>query len=165
MITTNLFRNVLLLLLLSGAGNHAMAYDVYLTRHFEKQSQSADPELTAKGHWRAKQLINLLEDAEIARIYSTQYLRTQQSVAPIAKQLNLEVEIYPADNLQALADQIKTKQLNVLVVGHSNTIPPLISLLGGKSKAMAEEDFGELFKLQIVEGEVSSSSQLVGMDE
>ncbi|MCW8090994.1 phosphoglycerate mutase family protein [Alteromonas sp. ASW11-130] len=159
------FRSVLILALFMGTGASAMAYDVYLTRHYEKQSQHRDPELTAKGQWRAKQLIKFLEEAGIQKIYSTQYRRTQQSVAPLAERLDIEVETYPANGLAQLAEQIKHERVNALVVGHSNTTPAIISLLGGKAKAMSEDDFGELFKLRIENEHVETSSEVVGLNE
>ncbi|MCW8109794.1 histidine phosphatase family protein [Alteromonas ponticola] len=162
---SHFLRSTLFLTLFMGVGVDAMAFDVYLTRHFEKQSHSQDPALAAKGLRRAKQLVNLLENADIKKIYSTQYRRTQQSVAPLSQQLKIEVEIYPANELDALAKRIKAEKVNVLVVGHSNTIPPLRALLGGKAKEMSEEEFGELFKLKIVDEQVTMSSQQVGVNE
>ncbi len=159
------FRIAILFILSLGLGANAMAYDVYLIRHFEKQSQSEDPELTAKGHGRAKQLVKKLQNSDIQGIYSTRFHRTQQSATPLANHLNLQINTYPGTSLENLAERIKTDKVNVLVVGHSNTTPTLISLLGGNAKPISESEYGELFKLQIEDDKVVTTSEMLGLDE
>ncbi len=154
-----------LFILSLGLGANAMAYDVYLIRHFEKQSQPDDPALTSEGHWRAKQLVSKLENVDIKHIYSTPYNRTQQTAAPLASRLNVKVKTYSGNALEALSERIKADKVNVLVVGHSNTTPALIALLGGKAKPMSESEYGELFKLHIEDERVETSSERVGLDE
>ncbi len=105
---------------------------IFLVRHAEKTTKKEDPSLTAEGQQRAEQLADLLTDAEITRIYSSDYVRTRDTAAPLAKQLGLEVEIYDAGNLKAIASKLKTEGERALVVGHSNTTPGLVELLGGQ---------------------------------
>ena len=104
---------------------------VFLVRHAEKTAEENDPSLTMQGQQRAEQLADLLADAEITRIYSSDYARTRDTAAPLAEQLGLEVEIYDAGDLQVIASKLKAKGERALVVGHSNTTPELVELLGG----------------------------------
>ena len=64
----------------------AMAeHTIYLVRHAEK-AKGKDPVLTAQGKQRAENLAQMLQDAGVTRVYSTDYRRTQQTAAPSAKQ-------------------------------------------------------------------------------
>lgn len=105
---------------------------IFLVRHAEKTAEKNDPSLTMQGQQRAEQLADLLADAEITRIYSSDYVRTRDTAAPLAKQLGLDVEIYDAGDLQAIASKLRSEDERALVVGHSNTTPELVELLGGE---------------------------------
>jgi phosphohistidine phosphatase SixA len=108
---------------------HAPA-TIFLVRHAEKLTGS-DPELTPEGHTRADALADLLIDAKIVRIHSSDYARTRQTAGPLAEQLGLEVELYDPRDLPAMAAQLKADGGRHLVVGHSNTTGELTTLLGG----------------------------------
>lgn len=138
------------------------AYELYLVRHFEKQSQQQDPELTEEGLKRAQSLVNLLANKDIAVVYSTSYRRTQQTASPSAQALGLDITSYSPSDLPAFAQQLKRNKQNALVVGHSNTTPALISHLGGKAKKIAEYEYGELFVLIMLDGKVVTQSVIVG---
>ncbi|MFQ3248939.1 histidine phosphatase family protein [Glaciecola sp.] len=141
---------------------------VYLLRHFEKQvadsqaTYSKDPELTTQGEMRAQSLAKYLSDANIIAIYSTDYKRTQQSVKPIADKLGLRVNSYDPSKLEAFAMQLQaisaTSQGDILVVGHSNTTPELLKLLGGPQISMTENDYGDLFYLNLSEDKAKATS-------
>lgn len=107
------------------------SHTIFLVRHAEKTKAPSDPELSEAGQQRAWALAGLLRDAGISRIYSTDYARTRDTAAPLAKVLNLEVEFYQPKELERLADQLGSQSGRQLVVGHSNTTPELVSLLGG----------------------------------
>lgn len=107
-----------------------IALQAYLVRHAEKQTGD-DPALTAAGETRADALADLLIDAEIERIHSSDYRRTRDTAAPLAAHLDLPVELYDPRDLPGLAAQLKAEGGRHLVVGHSNTTPPLAEALGG----------------------------------
>ncbi|MBU2605582.1 MAG: histidine phosphatase family protein [Alphaproteobacteria bacterium] len=104
---------------------------IYLVRHAEKQAGD-DPSLTSNGALRAALLAKTLRDAGIVRIYSTDYARTRETAAPIAKTISVPVTLYDPSDLPAFADQLKAESGITLVVGHSNTTPALVELLGGE---------------------------------
>ncbi|MEE9380395.1 MAG: histidine phosphatase family protein [Hyphomonadaceae bacterium] len=104
---------------------------IYLVRHAEKTAERPDPELTDAGKARAEALADRLEDAGLTAIYSSDYIRTRDTAAPIAARTGLDVQIYDASDMSVLADQLKTMNGHILVSGHSNTTPELVDLLGG----------------------------------
>ena len=87
--------------------------------------------------------------AGVDEIYVTQYRRTQETAAPLARALNIDMRSYDAgdtvDVLQRILEQHKGKI--VLIVGHSNTIAPMIAELGGSKKVpeIAEGEYDNLY--------------------
>ena len=102
---------------------------VYLVRHAEKQ-KGDDPSLTDAGHIRANALASVLSSADLDYIHSSDYARTRETAAPIAALTGLPVAIYDAGNLEAIAAEILLIQGTHLVVGHSNTTPKRVEILG-----------------------------------
>lgn len=105
---------------------------VIAVRHAEKVPDgSKDPLLTEEGQKRAELLARMLRDAGVSAIYSTSYHRTRNTAAPLAKALGIAVTEDDA-NPAALAERIlkENRGKTVLVVGHSNTIPPFLKALG-----------------------------------
>ncbi len=127
---------------------------IFLVRHAEKADDgSADPPLTPRGRERAAALYDLLEGAGITGLYSTDYLRTRDTLAPFVDKLGLTVTIYDADGLAGLAERLKVLPGRHLVCGHSNTTPELVRLLGGDpgpgeaSEAIADDEYDRLYIL------------------
>ena len=106
---------------------------VFFVRHAEKVDTSADPELSAAGKERAKQLANALRDAELEHVHSSDYIRTRDTAGPIASRLKLNVEIYDSRDVPALIHKLRQTGGRHLVVGHSSTTPKAVALLGGKA--------------------------------
>jgi broad specificity phosphatase PhoE len=113
---------------------------VFVVRHAEKQSEANEPgvPLSTAGRARAERLAALLRNAGVTAIYATDTVRTLETAAPLARALKIEVRKYPAvdaggkPNLRPLAGRLKAEHARdvVLVVGHSNTMPPLLKALG-----------------------------------
>lgn len=108
----------------------ANAAQIFLVRHAEKMA-GPDPDLTVMGQARATALADLLIDAEITRIYSSDYNRTRQTAAPLADALGMKVALYDPRDLSGFASTLTEMTGHILVVGHSNTTPQLTELLGG----------------------------------
>jgi len=117
----------------------------YFVRHFEKQ-QGDDPHLSELGQQSAQKLVTAFEGKQLNKIYSTQYHRTLESAAPLAAARGLEIIIYDPAKLELFAQQIKTEN-HILIVGHSNTTPQLIRLMGAEVADLTEADYGQLFTL------------------
>jgi len=124
--------------LVAAAGPLALAAQesptvVYLVRHAEKAERpSDDPPLTAAGQARARALAHVLQDAGVTRVHSTDTERTRSTAAPTASSLGLGVELYDGEALGAMARRLRASPGRHLVVGHSNTTPRLVALLGGE---------------------------------
>jgi broad specificity phosphatase PhoE len=132
---------------------------IFLSRHFEKESTGAvtktnkDPELTSQGEARARLLANFLADKNVTTVFSTNYKRTIQTAMPTVQQNGLSVTFYNPRELAGFALQLQAMSTkgkgNILVVGHSNTTPQLLKLLGGPDKSLSENDYGDLFSLTL----------------
>jgi phosphohistidine phosphatase SixA len=126
----------------------------YFVRHFEKL-QGEDPGLSDAGGQRAIKLAEFFTDIPLSQIYSTDYKRSQQTAAPVADKLALAVLCYDPRKLAQLADKLRLSN-HVLVIGHSNTTPQLITLMGGSAKPMSELDYGQIFIVSKIEGEIAT---------
>ena len=124
---------------------------VYLVRHAEKASGGKDPELSEAGRARALALAHTLGDAGIDAIHSTDLIRTRETAAPLAERLGVAVRVYHWDALAALAAEMKCAGGRHLVVGHSDTTPELVGLLGGEPGAAIDEqsEYDRLYLLSI----------------
>lgn len=131
------------------------ASDIYLFRHAEKQVDGTrNPALTNTGQQRAQWLANWFGDKNVQRIYSTDYKRTQQTVAVLAKQTGLNVTSYDPRKLAEFAAQLKqmddSANGSIVVVGHSNTTPELVKLLGGEAgNKIVESEFDRIYHLHL----------------
>ena len=122
----------------------------YLVRHAEKLHNGPDPSLSPAGQARAQTLRDTLANKGIDSIFVTQYVRTQQTAQPTASALGEALQITNASNVSALItdlENIRGKQ--VLVVGHSNTIPQIVDGLCNQSVVIPEDDFDNLFIVTI----------------
>ena len=105
---------------------------VLVVRHAEKVDESDDPLLSAAGKARARALARHLKTAGVKAIYVTQYKRTGLTAAPLAAATGLKPIVLQADARQGLVDRMRKDNANdvVLVVGHSDSVPEVLRLLG-----------------------------------
>ena len=145
---------LLAVLVVAPATPAAAQHTVFLVRHAERADSSpgkspamgADPDLSAAGRARAESLATVLKDAKITAIYATEYKRTQQTAAPLAKALGLTVKILTSKGAGAVVKELKSITGNVLVVGHSNTVPEIINALGVPTPLIIDDqEFDNLF--------------------
>jgi 2,3-bisphosphoglycerate-dependent phosphoglycerate mutase len=136
----------------------AQTTTLWLVRHAEKSTDNTanhDPDLSEAGVKRAEALALLLDKQPIAAIYSTNYKRTLSTVAPLATRLKLQPVIYTPKDINAVVQKVldTNKGKAVLIVGHSNTIIPIIKALGGSVPfdELNDKDYDLLFKLMVDE--------------
>jgi len=131
---------------------------VFLVRHAEKVDHSRDADLSEDGYLRAGELARTLADAGIEYIHSSDYIRTRETAKPVAHLFGLEVELYDPRDLDTLADQLKASGGRHLVLGHSNTTPAMVEILGGDPGSAIEEEneYDRLYILTINKGEVET---------
>lgn len=141
--------------LLMTTAMHA-ATTVILVRHAEKASMEGDMPLSEAGTARANELARVLAGAGIDAIYTTQYRRTNDTVAPLTKALKLEPskiqtgKTYAADVVRTIRE--KHAGETVLVAGHSNTTVDVLRELGMKDPPfIPEPEFDNLFVCTLIE--------------
>src|SRR6266705_2942801 len=103
-------RRFIVLLLLSGlfVSVAAAKSTIFIVRHAEKAASGGnDLDLSEAGRARAKTLANVLKDAGVSAIYVTEFKRTQQTAAPLAKRLHLHPTIVPAKDSTALITKLR----------------------------------------------------------
>jgi broad specificity phosphatase PhoE len=121
---------------------------IYLVRHAEKAALGKDPELTPQGQTRARNIAAILHRAGVTAIFSTPTARTQQTAAPLAQRTGLAVQLYDPLAPLALVEKVRSLTGAVVVIGHSNTLPELVRLLGGAPGTdIADDEFDRLYQL------------------
>ncbi len=138
---TGVVRTAFLLLAFAAVASPMARAAVFLVRHGEKQTEANEREvpLSEAGHARARRVAGTLRDAGIVAIYSTDTVRTLSTAEPIATARGLRPILYDGStpaSLAALGERIRKEHPaeNVLVVGHSNTIAPLVHALGSSEE-------------------------------
>ena len=125
----------------------------YLVRHAERLNNTNESPLSAAGHARAGILRDTLADKNISQIFASTFVRTQQTAQPLATAKNLELTLYRPDTTAGFIARLKSVgSRNVLVVGHSNTIPQIVEALSGEAVAIPDDDFDNLFIVTIKRG-------------
>jgi len=125
---------------------------VIAVRHAEVEAGAGtDPKLSLLGQERAARLARVLAklqgDHGVDAVFASEMLRTQQTVAPLAQSLSLPTNVLPVAGWAELPSRLLNEQRGkvVLVVGHSNTLPPLIDALSGESVSIAESEYDRLY--------------------
>jgi phosphohistidine phosphatase SixA len=131
---------------------------VFIVRHAERADHVAgaaaetDPALSDAGRARAESLAAMLKDAGVRSIFVTQYKRTQQTAAPLARALGITPVEVGSRELEPLAGRIRAAAGSVLVVGHSNSVPNLLNTLGFDAVIeIADDEYDNLFVVTLGE--------------
>lgn len=124
---------------------------IYIVRHAEKESGN-DPGLTVAGRNRAGDLMRTLKHRHIGHIYVSQYRRSQMTADSIRIQLGADTIHYKADttgiDLLLKIRAYRDVGHSILVIGHSNTIPQIIRMLGVINfprENIADHEFDNLY--------------------
>ena len=136
------------LLLLSLAPAAFAQKAIVVVRHAEKADQSADPVLSAEGTARAESLARALASLDVKAVYVTQYQRTALTAAPRSKTAGLKAIQVHSDASAELVERMKKEHpLDVvLTVGHSNSVPRILKLLGATENIqLGDNDYDNLF--------------------
>jgi broad specificity phosphatase PhoE len=133
---------------------------IMLVRHADTEvalADGGDPPLSERGVARAELLADFLEDIDVIAgvdaIYASEFKRTQQTAAPLAERLGMNVRIADQHDVVDFMEQVKRdhKGRIVLVVSHSDAIAPLIEELHGSKNVpkMAAADYDNLYIVTI----------------
>lgn len=119
---------------------------IFIVRHAERADESTDSALSAAGRRRATRLAQLLKDSGVTVILTTKFKRTRDTAAPLATQQKIKLEVL--DQPSEFAARLKALSMNdvALVVGHSNTVPEILDLLGyHDAPEIASNEFDNLY--------------------
>jgi broad specificity phosphatase PhoE len=133
------WRSLLPLLLLGLSFQPSAAQEetmIFLVRHAERADDGQmtgqeDPHLSEAGYARAQRLAEVLKDAGLTHLHSTDFIRTRETGEPTAEMAGLEIRLYDPRALDELAARLLATPGRHLVVGHSNSTPALVAALGG----------------------------------
>jgi len=130
--------------------NNSTTY--YLIRHAEKiriNPIEANPDLNERGYLRAENWKKVFQHIPFNAIYATYFTRTLKTVEPIAISDELEIQLYHPTKIDIHQFKQDTQNKNVLIVGHSNSIPQFVNQLINQEKYL-EIDDAEFSHLYIV---------------
>ena len=128
-----------------------------VVRHAEKATDDPrDPSLNEAGQVRAQTLAQRLQGTPLQAIYVTEFRRTQQTAAPTAAAHVLASTEYSAKaNAGEFAAQLRRKHVSgdVLIVGHSNTVPGIAAALCACDiPAMDESEYDRITLVDVSAG-------------
>lgn len=163
-----IFILISLVYLTAAAGSNLFAQDVtfILLRHAEKDVSPAankdDPQLSAAGRERAGKFFETVKDYKPTQIFSTNYLRTRATVAPLAENLNenyrIQTQNYDFEELDDFAARLlKIKSGTIVVVGHNTTTPMLANLLIKQDKygTLGDSEYNKIWIIKIKNGKIT----------
>ena len=131
---------------------------IIFVRHAEKALDgSDDPSLSPAGQRRAAELTRQMVDADVVAgvdaLYATEYRRTRETIEPLARILDLDINEYDSGDTEQVLETIlkRHKGKIILVVGHSDTIPQLIANLGASKSVppIADEEYDNIYLISI----------------
>jgi probable phosphoglycerate mutase len=131
---------------------------IIVIRHAEKDLASGtDPTLSAQGEARAALLAHMFggtsPTGRLDAIYVSQTMRSKATAGPLAAALNLTPVIYAGEQPKVLARRVLREHAGgrVLIVGHSVTVPAIVTELSGSKDIpiMAESDYGTLYVVTV----------------
>jgi phosphohistidine phosphatase SixA len=131
---------------------------VIVIRHAEKETVSAaDPALSAAGEARAALLARMFGDTKGAgrldAIYVSATLRSRSTAAPVAARLGIAPVVAATDDPKGLARRVlrENSGRRVMVIGHVNTVPEIVSALAGRSDipGIDEQDFATMYVVSV----------------
>ncbi len=122
----------------------------YVVRHAEKTSNDCNAPLASPaGFTRANVLKDTLLAKGIDSVFVSTCLRTQQTAQPLASAINRPMRQFdPTDpSTQILITRLKKiKGKEVLVVGHTSTVPAIVLGLSGRTiSPIADTDFDNMY--------------------
>jgi broad specificity phosphatase PhoE len=127
---------------------------VFLVRHAERADAGmaaakvagADPDLSGAGLARANSLAAMLKDARIRTVITTEFKRTKQTGGPVATAAGVPLTVIDSKDVAGLLKKVRASTGNVVVVGHTNTLPEILKGLGVTEPiTIAEDEYDSLF--------------------
>ena len=137
---------------------------IYIVRHAEKSSEPAgDVYLSQAGRNRAHDLKRRLLRKKISYIYSTKTNRTRETAQPLGEEIGIQINSYSNDTLGKFVKHCIDLRQNILIVGHSNTIMPMLDSFHviHMIKQFQETDYNKLFIILLKKGKVVNLKETI----
>jgi len=112
--------------------NNNKCTSIYLIRHSEKiriDQNEKDPLLNEIGILRAKKWSEIFKNIKLDKILSTNYKRTISTAIPTSEEKKIKIDLYNPEDISYETFLKENKGKNILIVGHSNTIPGTTNVL------------------------------------
>ena len=132
---------------------------VIVIRHAEKELSvgTADPPLSQAGLARAQLLARMFGDVQVLghvdAIYVSQFLRNQQTAAPLAARLGIGETVVQADDPRTLARRALNEHRGgrILIVGHADTVPKIVAALSGNPDIpqIGDQEYGTMYIITV----------------
>ncbi|MGJ8663186.1 MAG: winged helix-turn-helix domain-containing protein, partial [Marinicella sp.] len=125
---------------------------IYILRHTEKfDLTSEDPVLSAAGIERAKYWKKVLQHIEFDQVFTTEFKRNIQTAKLISSESSVKPELYYPMSFDVLKFLKLIQGQQVLIIGHSNTIPDMVNRIIGETKypPMSHENYNILYTVSI----------------
>jgi probable phosphoglycerate mutase len=131
---------------------------VYLVRHSERaEDGTSDPVISLPGWDRSRLLADMLSDAGLTHLHTTDYNRTRGTGRPTAEATGLALEVYSPRDMAGFAEELKATPGRHLVIGHSNTTPGMVRALGGDPGGPIEEMEYDRLYIVTIAGDATST--------
>jgi broad specificity phosphatase PhoE len=120
---------------------------VFVVRHAEKGPGTPDPSLTDAGRERAAQLARVVGDTHPTALFATEFKRTQETLAPLARVTGATVTVTLARDVDGLVAQLRALApgSRAVVATHSNLVDQVVHKLSGvKMTALTDADYDRL---------------------
>lgn len=149
------------------------AVTIYIVRHAEKlelgddasDEQRADPPLSPEGELRALGLAEDIPVKDIEAVYVTRTERSRATASAVLALTGLGAIYYPPKDYDGIVERLSKRHgQSLLLVGHSNTIPPLLKAFGVKDEVeITDEQYGDLWIVTLHgSGEVTLETRRYG---
>ena len=135
---------------------------IYIVRHAEKSTEpSGDVYLSQQGRNRAHDLKKRLMHKRIAYIFSTKTNRTRETAQPLSDEIGIPINFYKNDGIGLLAKRCIALKQNILIVGHSNTLLPIIDSfhVTHAKRVVDDSEYNNLFIILLKKGKVVSCKE------
>jgi broad specificity phosphatase PhoE len=112
---------------------------VLLIRHAEDDVDLYDGDLVEAGRQRAHAWAEVLADAELDAIITSEMQRTRQTGQPIADLLDVPIIAIPRDDYDGLLETLASDfgDDRVLIVSHAASIPVILARMGHRDRRSA----------------------------
>ncbi len=130
---------------------------IYLVRHAEKSTEpSGDVYLSQQGRNRAHDLKQRLMHKRITYIFSTKTNRTRETAQPLSDEIGIPISFYSNDGIGQLVKRCIGLKQNTLIVGHSNTLLPILDSfhVAHTKKVIDDAEYNNLFIIMMKKGKV-----------